>query len=283
MMRLIQNGYHRRGYECAIKNLGVDYIELSPNPVVRRKMNRIGLTKVGDISWPEHVGIFTIPVRAAVQFGVPLIVWGENSQNEYGGPAAAADERGLNRRWLEEFGGLLGLRVKDLIGQQGIEARHLIQYTYPTDADLQRTGVTGVFLGYYFPWDGFQNALIAQGFGFETLCHLVGVLRRRQAGATVEVLGDAGLAGDEPGHPDQELPVVPSHLARFGGDLAHLLNYGAVDFVVVLAIQKRVVHPGDTCLGGVDVGRCDLGWSSTWHQASQTVVKLGRCAYACRV
>ena len=49
-----------------IKNLGVDYVEVSPNPRVRAKLNRLGLTQVGDISWPEHVGIFTIPVRAAV-------------------------------------------------------------------------------------------------------------------------------------------------------------------------------------------------------------------------
>ena len=49
-------------------------------------------TQVGDISWPEHVTIFTIPVRIAVQIGIPLIVWGENSQNEYGGPAAAAED-----------------------------------------------------------------------------------------------------------------------------------------------------------------------------------------------
>ena len=59
---------------------------------MRRRINRLALTQVGDISWPEHVGIFTIPVRVAVQMGVPLIVWGENSQNEYGGPAAAADD-----------------------------------------------------------------------------------------------------------------------------------------------------------------------------------------------
>ena len=61
-----------------LKSLGVDYIEVSPNPVIRRKLNRIGLTQVGDISWPEHVGIFTIPVLCAVDFNVPLIVWGEN-------------------------------------------------------------------------------------------------------------------------------------------------------------------------------------------------------------
>ncbi|HBC75174.1 MAG TPA: N-acetyl sugar amidotransferase [Candidatus Wallbacteria bacterium] len=151
-----------------IKSLGVDYVEFTPNPVIRHKLNRIGLTQVGDISWPEHVGIFTIPVRAAVQYGVPLIIWGENSQNEYGGPAQASDNNTLDRRWLEEFGGLLGLRVSDLIGMDGIEKRHLIPYSYPTDEELKNARVTGLFLGYYIPWDGYSNALIAQANGFAT-------------------------------------------------------------------------------------------------------------------
>lgn len=151
-----------------IKRLGVDYMEFSPNPVVRAKLNRIGLTQVGDISWPEHVGIFTIPVRAAVQFNIPLIIWGENSQNEYGGPAAAAENNTLNRRWLEEFGGLLGLRVSDLVGMEGLEHRHLIPYQYPSDEELNRVAVTGLFLGYYLPWDGLSNALVAQANGFTT-------------------------------------------------------------------------------------------------------------------
>jgi N-acetyl sugar amidotransferase len=151
-----------------IKKLGVDYVEVSTNPVVRRRINKLALEQVGDISWPEHVAIFTIPVRVAVQFGVSLIVWGENSQNEYGGPAAAVENSVLTRRWLEEFGGLLGLRVSDLVGQEGIEKKHLIQYTYPTDDELRRVGVTGIFLGYYVPWDGLTNALVAQAHGFET-------------------------------------------------------------------------------------------------------------------
>jgi len=91
-----------------LKRRGVDYIEMTANPVVRRRINRLALTQVGDISWPEHVTIFTIPVRIAVQMNIPLIVWGENSQNEYGGPAADAENSVLTRRWLEEFGGLLG-------------------------------------------------------------------------------------------------------------------------------------------------------------------------------
>lgn len=156
-----------------LKQQGVDYVEVSVNPLVRRRINRLALREVGDISWPEHVTIFTVPVRVAVQMRIPLIVWGENPQNEYGGPAAAAQESVLTRRWLEEFGGLLGLRVSDLIGHDEIEARHLIQYTYPTDNELRDSGVSGIFLGYFLPWDGFSNALVAQAFGFETYPRVV--------------------------------------------------------------------------------------------------------------
>jgi hypothetical protein len=79
----------------------------------------------------------------------------------------------LDRRWLEEFGGLLGLRVSDLVGEADIEQRHMIPYTYPSDAELARVGVTGVFLGYYFPWDGLSNVMLAQAYGFEVSPTLV--------------------------------------------------------------------------------------------------------------
>lgn len=156
----------RRNLET-LRRLGVDLLEFQTNPVVRRKINRIGLTQIGDIGWPEHLTIFTVPVRVAVQYNIPLIIWGENPQNEYGGPAAAQESNILDRRWLEEFGGLLGMRVSDLLGQAGIERHHLIPYTYPSDEDLKRVGVTGLFLGYFVPWDGLANVLLAQGYGFE--------------------------------------------------------------------------------------------------------------------
>jgi len=156
-----------------LARLGVDVLEFKTNPVVRRRINRLALRQVGDIAWPEHLSIFTVPVRVAVQYRIPLIIWGENPQNEYGGPAAAEEDRVLDRRWLEEFGGLLGMRVTDLLGQEGIEQHHLVPYTYPTDAQLKEVGVTGLFLGYFVPWDGFSNALIAQAHGMETYPHAI--------------------------------------------------------------------------------------------------------------
>lgn len=151
-----------------IKNMGVDYIEVTTNRKVRTRLNRIGLMEVGDISWPEHVSIFTVPVRMAVSLNIPLIIWGENSQNEYGGPAGAVDNNILDRRWLEEFGGMLGLRVNDLIGQEGITKKDLIPFTYPSDEELKRVSVTGIFLGYYIPWEGLHNVLVSKAHGFRS-------------------------------------------------------------------------------------------------------------------
>ncbi len=151
-----------------LKRLGVDHVNVTPNLKVRRKLSRLALREVGDIQWAEHVTIFTIPIQVAVEKNIPLIVWGENSQHEYGGPAAAAENNVLDRRWLEEFGGMLGMRITDLIGQDGITRKDLIPYFYPSDEDLKRVGVTGIFLGYYFPWDGYNNTLLAQAYGFES-------------------------------------------------------------------------------------------------------------------
>jgi hypothetical protein len=152
-----------------LKMRGVDYVEVTTNPIVRRKINKLALKQIGDISWPEHLTIFTIPVRVAVQMNIPLLVWGENSQNEYGGPAAATENNVLDRRWLEEFGGLLGMRVSDMVGIDGITGQDMLPYTYPSDEDLRRVGVTGLFLGYYYPWDGYTNVLISQAHGFQSI------------------------------------------------------------------------------------------------------------------
>jgi N-acetyl sugar amidotransferase len=156
-----------------LNKLGVDRIEVATNSRVRAAMNRHALRTVGDISWPEHAGIFSVPLRISVQLGIPLQVWGENPSNEYGGSAAAAKTELLTGEWLAEFSTLNGLTVEDFIGVDGITRQDLISFFPPSAEDMQRIGVTGVFLGYYFPWDGLSNAIISQGFGLKVFDSLV--------------------------------------------------------------------------------------------------------------
>lgn len=146
-----------------ISKLGVDHIEVSVNPLVRRKINAYTLREIGDISWTEHVTIFTIPVKEAIIRSIPMIIWGENPQNEYGGPEGEIGE--MKYSWLQEFGGLCGLRVNDLIDKKLATPQDLHQYKLPSA--VQYYNKQYLFMGYFFPWDGKANAELAKKHGFE--------------------------------------------------------------------------------------------------------------------
>lgn len=136
-----------------LNNLGVDLIHIKRNPIVYKKLAKEAFIRTGDNEWQNHLGIFTTVPKFAVNFNIPLIIWGESPQIEYGGPASSKTRNTLDRQWLEEFGGLLGNRVSDMVGVDSLSERDLSLYTYASDEDIHRVGVTGLFLGYYFKWD----------------------------------------------------------------------------------------------------------------------------------
>jgi len=136
-----------------LNNLGVDLIHIKRNPIVYKKLAKEAFKRTGDNEWQHHLGIFTVVPKFAVKFNIPLIIWGESPQMEYGGPAASKDRNFLDRQWLEEFGGLLGNRITDMVGVDGLTSKDLSLYTYESDESINKVGVTGLFLGYYFKWD----------------------------------------------------------------------------------------------------------------------------------
>jgi N-acetyl sugar amidotransferase len=149
-----------------VKNMGFDVIEISNNSKVRTKINKITLELLGDISWPEHVSIFTAPVKFALAYEIPLILWGENPQTEYGGPDKSLNNSILDQKWMEEFGGLIGFRVSDLIENYGFKKHKLEIYNYPSEKILKEKSILGIFLGYYEKWDSIKNYTIAKENGF---------------------------------------------------------------------------------------------------------------------
>mgnify|MGYP001411869935 FL=1 len=151
-----------------LKRIGVDCIEFSPNPEIYLKLARFGLKELGDFQWPEHLGIFTIPVQMAVKFNIPLIIWGENPQLEYGQPTDVNKDTILDREWNEKNGGYFLDKIKpiDMI-KYGFELDELRPYIYPTDDEIRKVGVTGVFLGSYVNWDIFNQLEIVKKIGFK--------------------------------------------------------------------------------------------------------------------
>ena len=140
-------------------------IEVTPNRRIRAVLNRKGTEMVGDPSWPQHSSIWAIPFRMAVELKKPLLIWGENSQSQYGGPAGTELARQMTRRWCAEFGGLNGLRPMDFVGTEGIREADMQDYMLPSDQDIESVGVEAHFLGAYQPWDSHENARIAKEAG----------------------------------------------------------------------------------------------------------------------
>jgi N-acetyl sugar amidotransferase len=148
-----------------ISKLGVDHVMIQTDQELRRKLNRFCLETIGDISWPEHATIFSVPIREAAIRGIPLVVYGENPENEYGGPRDAQNCHFMDTNWLHEFGGLCGLRVTDIIDRGLATKRQMFHYSPPKLGD--NSLLKACFLGQYFPWDGKANVAVAEQYGFD--------------------------------------------------------------------------------------------------------------------
>ena len=149
-----------------MKGLNVDIINVTVSKKVRSKINKFTLETVGDISWPEHVGIYTIPVIMAVKFGINVLIWGENPQNEYGGPGKTSSNKFRDLKWVEDYGGMLGLRLSDIMQFLNLDKSDLQWFKYPKNDEIKKINLKGLFLGYYFPWNGYDNFKIAKKNGF---------------------------------------------------------------------------------------------------------------------
>ena len=56
------------------KVFGVDHYVFTPSYKTIQKMNRIGFTMTGDMSWHFHCGAWTLPFQMAVKFNIPSVI-----------------------------------------------------------------------------------------------------------------------------------------------------------------------------------------------------------------
>ncbi|MCA9290154.1 MAG: N-acetyl sugar amidotransferase, partial [Phycisphaerales bacterium] len=146
-------------------DLGVDHIDFRVNPDVEKRFMYEALVRHGSPAVPMHMAIFAIPLRLAVDFDIPLVVWGENSAFEYGGTDEERRGAELDGAWLRRFGCTFGTDADDWVGPT-LSADELTPYRWPTDAELRAADVRAVFLGYYFRWDPDVTRDVATRHGF---------------------------------------------------------------------------------------------------------------------
>lgn len=171
--------YHGNNYTpTGMKNLenmreafGVDHIFFTPSIDVLKSMNRLGMLMMGDMNWHAHCGIFTYPIRVAVQTNVPLMIWGEHGFMDIGGMHSYNDFVEFTYRFRHEHN-LRGFEWYDFVEQsakhgENLEAKDLIPFMYPSDEEIEKVDVRGIFISNYVRWDANEHGpMMMEKYGF---------------------------------------------------------------------------------------------------------------------
>lgn len=133
-------------------SFGCDIFTLTINPELVRRIMRASLSLKGSFHWHVLAGQTVLPIQMAVRMNIPLIVWGAHQGIEQVGMFSHLDEVEMTRRYRKEHD-LMGLEAEDLVDYGGLTERELLPFFYPSDLQIRRTGVRGIYLGNYHRWD----------------------------------------------------------------------------------------------------------------------------------
>ncbi|MEM6883893.1 MAG: N-acetyl sugar amidotransferase [Verrucomicrobiota bacterium] len=175
----------KRNLERSIEIFGVDHIMFTPSRATVNKTARASLPTIGDACWHCHTGVSSFPLTIAVKFGIQLLIYGE-SPAEFSGRATymkdknyqtetsdfVSDTKGdqnifrsTPEHWLKNSA---KIPANEMIGKAGLGRQDLIMYQMPSEEDLLRVGVTGIFLGDYMFWDHErQTEFLIKEYGWE--------------------------------------------------------------------------------------------------------------------
>ena len=149
-----------------LKRFNIPIIHLSFEKKLFDRLALIGLEEVGDIEWIEALAVNVAILNLALKFKIKKILWGENSQSEYGGPKKFQESKAmLNKIWFKKFGGTYNLTINNIKKKYSLKSSSFTLLKYPNKKKIN--SIKSLFLGYFFNWDSFKNYEIAKKNGFK--------------------------------------------------------------------------------------------------------------------
>lgn len=144
----------RKNLDAFIKS-GFNHILGTPDPIVTKKLTRLSLRQLGDPFQPFIYGQTNFPLQIAVNFGISLIMYGENGEVEYGGDMknAMKPTRDISDHDLHYFSGL----PPEFWTKQGIELKDLFPFRSPSFQKIKDNNTEIHFMSYYKSWDPQEN------------------------------------------------------------------------------------------------------------------------------
>lgn len=152
-----------------ITELDCDHMMSTVGPDTIKDITRLTLDKMGDIYWHVLAGSQTFPVQVATKLDIPLVIWGVNGWLDQVGMFSHHDRVEMTKKVRKEHA-LRGYDAESLIGScDKISAKDLQAFTYPSDVQLEKSRVRGLYVGNYVSWDSQkQTSEMITKFGYET-------------------------------------------------------------------------------------------------------------------
>lgn len=144
----------RRNLDAFIQS-GFDNVLGTPNGEATRKLTRLAFQHLGDPFQPFIYGQTNFPLHMAVKYRIPLIMYGENGEVEYGGDMKNAfrPTREIQDHDKHYFSGL----PPEFWVEHGVSLSELKPFMAPPYADIVQNKTEIHFMGYYTFWDPQEN------------------------------------------------------------------------------------------------------------------------------
>jgi len=154
-----------KNYRNLGETFGCDHIQFDLSIDLFRRVTRIAFEEMGNPLKFVEAAIYTVPLKMALKFGIPLIVYGENSAYEYG--TTVQDNYSANETISQIFKAI----DVDFWLQRGVSRKEVNAIIPPTDEELNKVKPEVIFMSYFTPWSSIQNLEIAKKYGFRDLAH----------------------------------------------------------------------------------------------------------------
>lgn len=142
-------------------NAGFDHIMVNPHPEAYRKLAKVGLLEEGRPKMPFETGITTVVVQLAIKLNIPLIMYGEQGEIEYGGDIHFADSASMNRQETIDVY-FSGFEPDRHVGKNGITEKNVLWWKFPNQEELDKAQLRMVFWSWFENWDPYEHYLFAK-------------------------------------------------------------------------------------------------------------------------
>ena len=140
-----------RNFQSMIHTGDLSNILGTPSGKTHRKLTKLSFDILGDPFQPFIYGQTNFPMQTAVRYRIPLIMYGENGEVEYGGNMKNAFTPTRDYRSDHKKHYFSGISPEDMI-KYGVSEKDIKPYMAPPSEQLDEIGCEIHFYGYYKKW-----------------------------------------------------------------------------------------------------------------------------------